>query len=105
MLYISISNIRGAHFGVEFSQKVEVFLEVGGQYGLDDQEAKAFEVHVVQTGQKIVLRPRHEEIPGRRCVMVLQHRTVIIKHSLQTHTKDFYGNSDVSRPQNNVIIY
>ncbi len=62
-----------------------MFLEVGGQDGLDDQEAKAFEVHVVQTGQKVVLGPRHEQIPGGRCVMILQHRTIIIKNSLQRH--------------------
>ena len=52
------------HLCIEFCQKVKVFLEVSGQDGLDYKETEAFELHVFQVGQEVVLWSRHEEVPG-----------------------------------------
>lgn len=41
-----------------------MLLQIGGQNGLDDQEPKTFELHVVQVDQEVELRPGHEEVPG-----------------------------------------
>lgn len=59
-----------------------MLLQVCGEDGLDDQEAKAFELHVVQVGQEVELWPGQVEAPGRSSVVVLQDRTVIIQHRL-----------------------
>ena len=74
------------YLGVELSQEVKVFLEVGGQDGLDHQEAEALELPVLQVGEEVELWPRHEEVPGGRRVVVLQHRAVVIQNSLQGAT-------------------
>lgn len=52
------------YLGVELCQEVKVFLEVGGEDGLDDQEAEAFELHMLQVAQEVVLWPGHEQVPG-----------------------------------------
>ena len=71
------------YLGVKLGQEVKVFLEVGGQDGLDHQEAEALELHVLQVGKEVELRPRHEEVPGRRRVVVLQHRAVVVQNGLR----------------------
>ena len=72
------------HLGVELSEEVKVLLQVGGQNGLDDQEAETFEFHMVQVDEEVVLRVGHEEIPGRGSVVVFQNGSVIVEHCLQT---------------------
>lgn len=59
-----------------------MLLEVCGQYGLDDKEAESLEFHVIEVGQKVVLGLGQVEVPGRRSVVVLQNRAVIIENSL-----------------------
>lgn len=58
-------------------------LEVGGEDSLDHQEPEAFELCPVQVIEEVVLRPREEEGPGRRSVVVLQHTAVIVQHRLR----------------------
>lgn len=71
------------YLGVELCQEVKVFLEVSGKNGLYDQEAEAFELHVVQVDQEVILWTGHEQIPGRGGVVVLEHRPVVIQHCLE----------------------
>jgi len=85
--------VISVYLGVKLGQEVKVFLEVGGQDGLDHQEAEALELHVLQVGQEVELRPRHEEVPGRRRVVVLQHRAVVIQNGLQRATLTQFFNS------------
>lgn len=72
----------GGYLGIELSQEVKMLLEVGGENGLDDEEAEAFELHVAQVAQEVVLRVRQEEVPSCSSVVVLQNGAVIIQHSL-----------------------
>ena len=74
------------YLGVELSQEVKVFLEVGGQDGLNHQEAEALELPVLQVVEEVELWPRHEEVPGGRRMVVLQHRAVVIQNRLQGAT-------------------
>ena len=82
----SISHLHrrcSAHtLGIELGQEVKVLLEVCGEYRLDDEEAKALELHVIQVEQEVELRLGQIEAPGRRRVMVLQHRAVVVQHGL-----------------------
>ena len=59
-----------------------MLLEVCGQNSLDDEEAKTLELHVIQVDQEVELGPGQVEAPGRRSVVVLQHRPVIVQHRL-----------------------
>lgn len=59
-----------------------MLLQVGGEDGLDDEEAKALELHMVQVGQEVELRLGQEETPRCRGMVVLQDRAVVIQHSL-----------------------
>lgn len=67
---------------VKLCEEVEMFFEVSGQDGFNDEEAKAFEFHVFKVNQEVVLRLRHEEVPGWSCMMVFQDRSVIVQKSL-----------------------
>lgn len=60
-----------------------MLLEVRGQYGLNDEEAKALELHMIQVDQEVELWPGQIEVPGGRGVVVLQHRPVIVEHGLR----------------------
>lgn len=60
-----------------------MLLEVSGQYSLYDKEAKTLEFHMIQVDQEVELWPRQVEAPGSRSMVVLQHRPVIVQHSLQ----------------------
>lgn len=60
-----------------------MLLEVGGQYGLDDEEAETLELHMVQVGQEVELGLGQVQAPGRRGVVVLQHRAIVVQHRLQ----------------------
>ena len=62
-----------------------MLLEVRGEYGLDDKEAKALELHVVKVEQEVELGLGQIEAPGGGRVMVLQHRAVVVQHRLQVH--------------------
>ena len=62
-----------------------MLLEVRGEYRLDDEEAKALELHVIQVEQEVELWLGQIEAPGRGRVMVLQHRAVIVQHRLSAH--------------------
>lgn len=62
-----------------------MLLQVCGQDSLDDEEAKALELHVIQVDQEVELGLGQVEAPGGRGVVVLQHRAVVIEHSLR-HT-------------------
>lgn len=73
----------GAHLSIELGQKVKVLLQVSSQNGLDNQKAKALEIHVVETGQKVVIRVRHEEIPSRGSMVILQNGAVVVQHRLR----------------------
>ena len=70
-----------------------MLLQVGGQDGLDHQEAEALELHVAQAGQEVVLWPRQEEGPGGGGVVILQDRSVVVQNGLGereilVHNKD-----------------
>lgn len=64
-----------------------MLLEVCGQNSLDDEEAKPLELHMIQVDQEVELGPGQVEAPGRRSVVVLQHRPVIVQHRLQQKTQ------------------
>lgn len=70
------------YLGIEFRKEVKVLFQVRGKDGFNDQEAKTLELHMLQVGQEVVLRPGHKEVPCGRGVMVLQNRTVIVEHCL-----------------------
>lgn len=61
-----------------------MLLQIGGQNGLDDQEPKTFELHVVQVDQEVELRPGHEEVPGWGSVVIFQNGPIVVQHSLHT---------------------
>lgn len=73
---------EGLHLGIELSQEVKVLLEVGGEDGLDDEEAESFELHVAQVAQEVVLGVRQEEVPGGSSVVVLQDGAVVVQNGL-----------------------
>lgn len=66
-----------------------MLLEVRGQDGFNDKEAKALELHMIQVDQEVELWPGQIEVPGGRGVVVLQHRPVIVEHGL--HTAEWRG--------------
>lgn len=76
---------------VELCQEVKVLLEVRGKNGLDDEEAKALELHMIQVDQEVELWLRQIEVPGRRGVVVLQHRPVIVEHGLRSRVEERGG--------------
>lgn len=61
-----------------------MLLEVCSQYSLNDKEAKTLELHMVQVDQKVELWLGQVEVPGRRSMVVLQHRPVIVQHGLRS---------------------
>lgn len=71
-----------SHLGVELCQKVKVLLEVRGQDGLNDEKAKALELHMIQVDQEVKFWPGQVEVPGGCSVVVLQHRPVVVEHGL-----------------------
>lgn len=75
-----------------------MFLQVGGEDSLDDKKAKTFELHVVQVGQKVELRPGQEEAPCRGGVMVLQDRAVVIQHSLRRGGEEPVSQRETTEP-------
>lgn len=56
-LTFKIMNARhsGNYLGIKLSYKVKVLLQIGGQYGLNDQETETLELHMVQVNQEVVL--------------------------------------------------
>ena len=66
-------------------------LEVGGEDGLDDEEAEAVELALLQVDEPVVLRVGEQESPGRRRVVALQHRPVIVQNSLQMYKQMYIG--------------
>lgn len=59
-----------------------MLFQVSGQNGLNNQKAEALKIHVVETGQEVVLRLGHKKIPGRGSVVILQNRAVVVEHRL-----------------------
>lgn len=68
-----------------------MLLEVCGQYRLDDEEAKALELHVIQVDQEVELGPGQVEAPGGRSVVVLQHRPIVVEHCLHVGGREWSG--------------
>ncbi|RUS84019.1 hypothetical protein EGW08_008197, partial [Elysia chlorotica] len=71
-----------AYLGVELCQDLEVPLEVGGQDGLDDEEAEPLEFRRLQARDEVVGRVVEQQGPGRRRMVVLQHRPIIVENRL-----------------------
>lgn len=61
-----------------------MLLQVSGKDGLDDQEAKALELYMVQVGQEVVLGLGQVEAPSGGSVVILQDRAVIVQDRLWT---------------------
>lgn len=70
-----------------------MLLEVRGQDGFNDKEAKALELHMLQVDQEVELWPGQIEVPGGRGVVVLQHRPVIVEHGLHSRVERRGGRS------------
>jgi len=73
---------QSSYLGVEFGNKIKMFLQVSSQNCLDDEEAEMLELHMVEVDQEIVLWPRHEKVPGSSGVVVLQDGAVVVQHCL-----------------------
>lgn len=74
---------QSSYLGIEFGNKIEVFLQVSSQNCLNDEEAEMLELHVVEVDQEVVLRPWHEKVPGSSSVVVLQDGAVVVQHRLR----------------------
>ena len=75
-----------AHLGAPLGEELEVALEVRGEDELDEEEAEAAQLRGVQVAQPEELGARAQQAPRTRCVVVLQHRPVVVQDRLHQPT-------------------
>ena len=56
--------------------------EVSSKDCLNDEETKSFHFGLIEGGEEVVLFKVCQEVQACSCVVVLQHRTIIIQLSL-----------------------
>ena len=83
-----------AYLCVELCEKLKVLLEVGGEDGLDDEEAEPFELGLVEVKQPVVSRVGEEEAPDRGSVVGLEDGPVVVEDSLETEEEVSEGGTE-----------